>query len=200
MKNILLFYVAGLSILGLAFSGCQNSDVNSYKTFTLDEGTIHFSLEYRTYYKVKEVKPGADTGDIVKDIMYLTLISPRVKATRDHTYIDVITAKPNELVPDAKTGIERAERNASSWADYKLLDKYELTIDGVKAYRIDYQMRNIVPAIAGVSNIPFIEVTREVNFDANGFVWMIQMRSDSSTAEDDKVDFEHIIQTFRILE
>ena len=200
MKNILLFYVAGLSILGLTFSGCQNSDVNSYKTFTLDEGTIHFSLEYRTYYKVKEVKPGADTGYIGKDIMVFTLISPRVKETRDHTYINVIVDKPDELITDAKTGIERAERNASSWADYKLLDKYELTIDGVKAYRIDYQMRNIVPAIAGVSNIPFIEVTREVNFDANGFVWMIQMRSDSSTAEDDKVDFEHIIQTFRILE
>ena len=134
------------------------------------------------------------------DIMYVTFTSPLIKDANDRTTIDVIVEKPNELVPDAKTGIERSERNASSWADYKLLDKCELTVDGVQAYRIDYEHRNIVPAIAGVSNEPFIAVYRKVRFDANGFVWMIQMRSDSSTAEADLADFEHILETFQILD
>jgi len=200
MKVIVLSYVTFLLTLCLVFNGCQDNNTDSYKTFVLDKGTVHFSLEYRTFYKVKEVKPGEDTGDVVRDIMYLTLVSPLMKGAYDYTSIDVIADKPGYLLTDAKSAIERAERLASSWGDYKLLDKYELNIDGVKAYRIDYQHRNIVPALAGVSNEPAIEVYREVHFDANGFVWMIQMSSDSSTAEDDKADFEHIIQTFKILE
>ncbi|MBN1643307.1 MAG: hypothetical protein JW856_00580 [Dehalococcoidales bacterium] len=173
--------------------------MNSYNTYEMNEGTIHFSLEYRNYYKVEVVHPGNDTGNATKDIMYLYLISPKIKQTNDYTRIKIIVGKPDDLTPDAKSAIERAERNAASWADYKLLDKYELTIDGVHAYRIDYQNRNIIPAIAGVSG-PRIEVIREVDFDANGFSWMIQMSSDSSTAEADKADFEHILQTFKILD
>lgn len=127
------------------------------------------------------------------------MISPKIKGINDYTYILVAAVPPDELVPDAKAAIERAERLASSWADYELLDKYELTIDGMHTYRLDYQNRNIVPAIAGVSG-PRIEVIREVRFDAKGYVWMIQIDSDSSTAEADKADFEHILETFQILD
>jgi hypothetical protein len=189
-----------LFLLSIQINGCQNRNAQSYQDFVLDKGAVHFSLEYRTYYKIKEIKPGDNTGNFVKDLTAVTFISPRIKRTGDHTYIKVLVAGPTELVPDAKAGIERAERNAASWPDYKLLDKHELTIDGVNAYRIDYQNRNVIPAIAGVSNEPFVEVCREVNFDANGYNWMIQMRSDSSTAEADKADFEHIIQSFNILD
>ncbi len=198
MKKI-IYCVSFLLLINMIFSSCADTNVNSYKTFVLNEGTVHFSLEYRTYYRVDRVKPGDDTGLVSKDTMDFELISPKIKQTNDYTRIEVIVEKPNTLLPDAKSAIERAERNASSWADYKLLDKYELTIDGVQAYRIDYQNINIIPAIAGVPGKP-ISVYREVHFDAKGFVWMIQMRSDSSTAEADKADFEHILQTFKILD
>jgi|WetSurMetagenome_2_1015567.scaffolds.fasta_scaffold460711_1 hypothetical protein len=196
-KPFLLVFV--FVILCFMLNGCNNTNTNLYKTFILNEGTVHFSLEYRTYYKIKEVMPGASSGDVLKDLMVLTLIGPLAKGTKDHTLINVIVDKPDELVPDAKTGIERAEKMAAKWNDYKLLNKYELAIDGVQAYRIDYQNRNIVPAIAETSNQHFISVYREVRFDANGYVWMIQMESDSSTAETDAIDFDHIIETFKIL-
>lgn len=197
MKTKLLLLVSVLLLLGTIFSGCR--DVNSYKTFVLNEGTVHFSFEYRTYYKIDEVKPGGNTGVSTKDLMYVTLISPRIAGTKDYTRIDIIVDKPDWLVPDAKSGIERAERNYSSWKYYKLLDKFDISIDGLHAYRLDNEMINIVPAIAGTGK-PAIEVDRTVEFDAKGFVWFIQMTSDSSTAEADKADFEHILQTFKILD
>jgi len=40
---------------------------------------------------------------------------------------------------------------------------------------------------------------REVYFDYNGLIWRIDIRSDSTTAEEDKADFEHVLQTFKIL-
>ena len=195
-KRIIIISILLLSCL--LFTECQRG-YNSYKTFILTEGTVHFSIEYRTYYKINEVHPGDNTGTVLKDIMYLTLISPKIKETGDYTYIDIIAEKPNELVPDAKSGIERAKRLAASWADYELLSEEEITIDGVKAYRIDYQNQNIIPAIAGTGG-PVLSVYREVRFDANGLVWMIQMMSDSSTAEVDKSDFEYILETFEILD
>jgi hypothetical protein len=199
MKKNSLFCALLILLLSLVLPGCQNRDVNSYKTFTLNEGAVHFSLEYRTYYKIDSLKPAEATGDLMQQSMFFTLISPKIKGVNDYTYIHVVVDKPDEITPDAKSATERAERNASSWADYKLLDKYETTVDGVLAYRLDYQNRNIVPAIAGVSG-PSIEVIREVAFDAKGYVWMIQIRSVSSTAEADKADFEHILQTFKILD
>ena len=197
MKKISIFIINIILLACLICASC--TDVNSYKTYTLTEGTVHFSLEYRAYYKIKEVHPGDDTGYATKDLMYFTLISPKIKESGDYTYIDVIASEPDNLTPDAKSAIERAERLAATWKDYELINKEEITIDGVKAYRIDYQNQNIVPAIAGVGG-PRISVYREVRFDANGFLWMIQMMSDSTTAEADKPDFEHIIQTFNILE
>ena len=197
MKNIKTLIVNILLLLCLICASC--TDVNSYKTYTLTEGTVHFSLEYRAYYKIKEGHPGDDTGYATKDLMYFTLISPKIKETRDYTYIKVIVDKPDSFASDAKEEAERAERMAAKWNDYELINKEEITIDGVKAYRLDYQNQNIVPAIAGVGG-PRIAVYREVHFDANGFIWMIQMMSDSTTAEADKPDFEHIIQTFNILE
>jgi hypothetical protein len=193
-----LFCITILLLLSMIFSGCDNGGVNSYATFVLNEGSVHFSLEYRTYYEIDYLKPAEATGHSGQQSMFFDLISPKIKGINDYTYIHVAASPPDQLIPDAKSAIERAERNAASWADYKLLSKYELTIDGVHAYRIDYQNRNIVPAIAGGE--PRIEVIREVRFDAKGYVWMIQIRSDSSTADADKSDFEHILQTFKILD
>jgi hypothetical protein len=199
MKTALLLSLLGLFTASSMISGCQNTSINEFKIFVMKEGIIHLSFEYNSSYNIAEVQPLKNDGKLSGDIAYVTLVGPLIKETRDHTRVNIIIIIPNELIPDAKSGIERAEKNASSWSDYKLLNKYDLIIDGIPAYRIDYQDRSIVPAIAGVSNEPFIEVIREVDFDANGYVWMIQITSDSSTAEADKLDFEHILQTFKVL-
>jgi hypothetical protein len=183
----------------IIFVSCTPEDVNSFKTFTLKEGTVHFSFEYRAYYNIKEVEPGENTGVPTQDICSVTLVSPLIKEIHDYTTIDIIVVKPDNLIPDALSGIIRAEKNASSWTGYKLLDKSNPLIDNHTAYRIDYTDRNPIPALGGIKE-SFFEVIREVRFDSKGFRWMIQIKSDSSTAEADKSDFEHILQTFKVLD
>jgi hypothetical protein len=178
---------------------CFANDPNETKTFTLNKGTVHFSFEYRSFYHVKEFHPGADTGLPTKDIAYVNLMSPFNNQIKDYTYIEIIADKPDRLVPDAKSGIERAERNASSWPDYQLLNKSELFVDGYQAYRIDYLQRNPLPVDRGLVK-PLITVYREVDFDTQGFVWMIQISSDNSTAEAERSDFEQILRTFKVLD
>jgi hypothetical protein len=194
-KFIIIIFLLSLILL----VSCTPEDINSHKTLTVTDGTVHFSFEYRSYYKIKEVEPGGNLGNVTHDICYVTLISPLIDKINDHTTIDIIVDKPDQLVPDALSGIIRAENNASSWKGYKLLDKSYPTIDNFPAYRIDYTDRNPIPAIAGIKE-PLFEVIREVRFDAKGFVWMIQINSDSSTAEVDKADFEYILKTFKVLD
>ncbi|MBN1190559.1 MAG: hypothetical protein JXA46_12465 [Dehalococcoidales bacterium] len=124
-------------ILITTITGCIPEDTTTFKTFTLTEGTVHFSFEYRTYYKIKEVEPGENTGVPTQDIAYVILIGPFIKEAKDYTSIHVIADTYDPLVPDAKSGIARAERNASSFPDYKLLYKTDLFVDDVPAYRID---------------------------------------------------------------
>jgi hypothetical protein len=197
--NKIAYYIILLSLFSIFLSSCGNSGVNTYKTYVFNEGILHFSLEYRAYYKVDWTKPAESTGYPTQQAMSFDLISPKIKGINDYTYIKVLADKPDDLIPDAKSAMERAQRNASSWADYKLLDKSEITIDSLHAYRLDYQIRNVIGIIAGTSG-PRISVYREVHFDAKGYVWLIQIRSDSTTAEADKADFEHILQTFKILD
>jgi hypothetical protein len=177
------------------FCSCEGND--TFKTFSLTQGTVHFSFEYRSFYKVKEYKPGEDTGIPTQDICYVKLVGPLNKQTVDYTSIDVIVDAPDDLIPSAWSNRERAESNGSSWQKYKLLDKSELTVSGFPAYRIDYIHINPIP-ISRNTPEPLVSVYREVYFEAQGFVWMIQMISDSSTSETEKADFTHILDTFKV--
>ncbi len=71
-------------------------------------------------------------------------------------------------------------------------------MSNVPARLIAYTERNIQPIDRGLKEPPF-EVWRKVFFDYNGLIWQIDIRSASSTAEEDKADFEHIVKTFKIL-
>jgi len=46
--NILLLFI--LVVISI-FPGCDNTDVNSYKTFTSSEGAVHFSFEYSAFFQ-----------------------------------------------------------------------------------------------------------------------------------------------------
>jgi hypothetical protein len=45
----------------------------------------------------------------------------------------------------------------------------------------------------------YYDAVRHVYFDYKGLIWRIGMQSDSSTADAEKADFEHVLQTFKFL-
>jgi hypothetical protein len=189
--KIITIILLGLMLLIVPLTGCSIANNPDFKIFTMKDGLGNFTFEYASRYEVKE-------SYTQKDISAITLIGPFIQEIRDYTSIQVIISPPDKLTPDAESRIRRAERNASSFPDFTLLEKSELAVDNVPAYRIDYMERNLQPIDRGLSKPP-IEVFREVYFDTIGLRWMVQMRSDSSTADADKPDFEHILQTFKIL-
>jgi hypothetical protein len=189
--KIITIILLGLMLLIVSLSGCRVASNPDYMIFTMKDGLGNFTFEYSSRYEVKE-------SYTQKDISAVTLIGPFIQEIKDYATIKILISPPDKLTPDAESRIKRAERNASSFPDYTLLEKSELEVDNVPAYRIDFMERNLQPIDRGLSKPP-IEVFREVYFDTKGLRWMMQMRSDSSTADSDKPDFEHILQTFKIL-
>lgn len=175
--------------------GCDNLKETTYKTFTLAKGIAHYSFEYRTYYKPKNPSTSDDKysgvaldGPIINDIKSYTQI-----------YVQVWVPSSGRFIPpDAKTMLEGDLKMRSEVFESKILDQSELTIDLVLAEQLVYSERDIGPPLLGIREKYYI-VTRRVYFDHNRLIWRITMASDSSTAEADKADFEHLLKTFKFL-
>lgn len=183
----------------LIFNGCNNTDINLYKKYVMDQGLVHFSLEYPANYIVDYVEYAESSSDKSRSSAYFFIMGPKDRHVNDYTRISVFAIPPDRLAPDAKSLHERSEAKAESWKYYELIYKGEIMIDGISAYRLDYQNMDILPVIANDGS-PGIEVMRRVDFDANGFVWTIYITSPLSTSDADKAYFEHILETFEILE
>ncbi len=201
MKIVKIFLPLVLILLfGVTVYGCTDNSENTHKTFIMEEGVVHFSLEYPSKYKIDSNKPAETEGNRFEKSTYFSLDGPLNQQVNDYVNILIAVAPPDDLIHDAEGAIERAEKQAAKWDGYELFGKSEIEVSGYQGYRIDYRMVNIVPVIAGDSEEPRYSVYRDVRFDAKGYVWMIQISSDSSTAEEDKEDFEHILKTFKVLE
>lgn len=199
MKNLVIFINVIIFTGCLMSGGCNSADVNSYKTYVMDQGLVHFSLEYPANYMVDYVEYAESSSDKSRSSAIFSIMGPKDRHVNDYTDVCVVVDLPDRLMPDAKSLHERSETNAESWKYYELIYKGEMIINGISAYRLDYQNIDILPAIANDGG-PGIEVMRRVDFDADGRVWTIYMTSPLSAADADKVHFEHILETFEILE
>jgi hypothetical protein len=187
--SLRLFLILAILISILLFNiSCTGGP--PLKTFIMQSDLASFSFDYNSRFAVKK--------NIYEEMSSVTLTGPFIKEMKDYTSINIATFVPNKVITNALDMTVAAERNASSFVDYKLLDKSEFTLAGNLAYRIDYMERNIDPVDRGL-NQPKIDVYREVRFDTERFTWFVQMTSDSTTAELDKPDFEYILETFKIL-
>jgi len=201
MKKIILF-AAGILLLASTtlFGACQDTNNSPYKTFTMTEGIAHFSFEYSSQYDIKESVSNEDKG-----ISYVTLVGPYNRDAKDTPEIGVIVGSPSSE-NYAEDKINNLITKFSDDPDFNLqeLEQADLLISGIPAKLFVYQERDLGRIIAGiyagVDTSAVIEVIREVLFTYNSCDWMIYIDSDSSTAEADKTDFDHVIQTFKILE
>lgn len=192
-------YLRTLVIWGLLIpiicSGCDALNKSTYQTFALTKGIAHYSFEYRTYYK--------DIGISASEGWYssVSLDGPIVNKIKSRTKILIEVWVPSSgrfISPNAEAQLNKDLRMRSEVFESKILDLSDLLIDGVLAKQFVFSERNIVSPFFG-TNEKYYDVHRRVYFDHNGLMWRISMRSDSSTADADKADFDYILKTFKFL-
>jgi hypothetical protein len=191
--SIRICQILALIIVLLIINSCGDS--TAYKSFTMQEGPARFSFEYNSPFELVEYS--------VSDQYHLTgvtLTGPTQKEIRDYPSIQVIIFfEPDEYSPDAETTLETWLTKASWSSGFELWEKSEIIVDNITAIQAIYSETNILPIDRGGEEVPK-EIWRRVHFDYNGMIWTITLNSNYYTYDTDNKIFEHVLQTFQILD
>ena len=175
----------------------------SYTRFTLREGDAHFSFEYPESYE----KIAIDLHSGYAMVWFIRSLVEEDWIIED-SYFRVQVYEAGQLGnPDAEAALEsEITRIATSelYRHFEIRDRSSVSIAGVKgkqAIFTYYYPEAPLPLDEGpFLKLPAFLIVRCAYFDYNGFIWEIWLQSTEGLAKEDKAHFEHIIETFTILD
>jgi hypothetical protein len=185
------------------FQGCQKTNNNTYKRFTFTKG-IKFSFEYPShYYKdgIWAYKPGISQEGGV------TFFD---KLPSDWYWYDNFGIGVEYVNKSADEAIQKIVNN-------KLKKEIEeisnVTMAGMQGEMLvySYQAQPLPDAQLGLSCSPrkinhpdnpndVLQIDRIAYFSDGDQLWSVEIGWSQSKTEQQKADFEHILQTFKILD
>jgi len=181
-----------LLIAVIMSSGCSG-----YKRFTLREGDAHFSFHYPKDYK----NALTDIGSGYTWVTFERLLPDEVQAVSWFTVtVDKAGTGRGEYT-DAKDALEYDISIRSKLDNYQLLERSPVSVAGVAGEQLIWSHFSFSPYIKGESpkeTKPMF--SRHVYFDHGGLIWGISMTSIEKMAEETEQYFEHLLETFRILD
>ena len=177
-----------------------------YKQFVEDKGIAHFSFEYPADLDEHD---RVRSREFVSASFYRCLVEDGWWDKR----LYVIAEKPPVLgfedVYDAATMLDRyISRMKNDFEVAQVLERSSVNISGVSGEQVVYTYDEYsgtfplfdAPLEGHPGGPSLIWIDRLICFDHNGLVWFIRMKSVEGAAEKTRLDFEHFIQTFKILE
>ena len=177
MKKQLKFLICIL-VLVLTAPTVVSCTSSQYKTYTLKDNGISFSFEYPSGYKkilsYIQDNPAAPIG-------------VRFALNNDPVLIVNIAGNLSEKNPD----LNAVAITAGSHTPQQETERSSITIGGTTGVLVVY----VFPDTQVPSTI-----TREVFFNINGILWNIDTYSRATKADEAKLVFEHMINTFKILQ
>lgn len=192
---------AGLLLILIALimqSGCDGS---GYKAFTLEKGIGHFSFEYPAQYKVEKVEV-RDDSLLYTDVV-LSGPGPTLEnGGMDYTFISVFVDSTIDYPRSAEYDLENTLASASEFlVDFQLLERSILSIVGITGQQIIYYCN------MGVREYPedpepelLPTIVRNIYFEQGDLIWNLHISYNQSIAEDAQAVFEHLLETFQILD
>jgi hypothetical protein len=179
----------------LLFTGCSE-----YKIFTLEKGIAHFTFEYPSVYKVGKVEVRSDL-----DYTDVTLNGPGVRYTEgtNRTYIYIFIQATSEAFPNAESSLEYelTFNDGLPLKDYQLLERSQISVAGIDGEQIIYYWDMGVPEYPDDPEPePIPTIMREVYFDYGNLIWTLSIRSNQAIVEEANAIFEHMLETFQILD
>jgi hypothetical protein len=202
-----------LSILML--SGCGR---NGYRTFTTKNSFCQFSFEYPSAYSddnrnwlTRLISPPLN---IKEKYFSITFAYPRkgyrmVNPDPDNKQSNPVTvyhepASIHIFVSEsdnytAKTLVGKLLNAEARWANYNLLERSNIQVSGISAEYAHFVSSSLLPMRPGPGEDIPLKHYIWAYFDYNGLIWQIEVESEGEMAEQARFDFEHVIQTFKII-
>jgi hypothetical protein len=166
-----------------------------YTELTVKRGIARFSFEYPSHYRIGKV-------EIRNDYHYIdVIIYEQSPGDEDPTtLIDVFVIVTGESLQNIQDSIDADLSVASKRPYFRFLERFpvKITADNMPGEKITYSWA-IYPDVAPTTE-PLHYISSAVFFEYGSRIWSIHMRSDIGGAEADKAVYNHILQTFRILD
>jgi hypothetical protein len=213
MKNSFLVLLTIISMmLLLSFLGCEkqftNNPGNKYKQFVLAADDIRFrigtikhsrySFEYPTIFNLVDLNK---IPDVVMSGQYTEVSFTHKEAGYPESviYVDVMLPDYNNAV--SASNLANDITNFAENEGYGLTSK-PLSVSNINALYLKYYWHATTTTYGVANYIAHEESNRIVVFDYRGFIWRIGLNWNFNGDEPTEIeqDFQHIIDTFKILE
>jgi len=180
-------------------AGCVNEQCEGYKLLTVNKDIARFSLEYPCNWRRTRVETYTDHD---KTSLSLCITGPGIKIDGSRSPstlwgLDIIWI--SEGSPNATTVLENSLSIwASTSSSFQLLERSTVEIAGIQAEQAIFH--NTIDADRVLVKKPATIICKQYFFEYDGLIWIIYSSSVLAIAEENEVLFNHIIQTFRILD
>jgi hypothetical protein len=185
--------VAALISASLLLASCSNSD---YRVFYLKEGIAHFSLEYPADYSVTRIDIRNGVASQYTDIGF-----GLQTATNNHSLAEIsVYAWPANSQADTATLILTGmlAQGETIFPDFRLLDRYSVMIGDMEGQAAVFSW-TASPSGESEEETTLPAVSRMVCFRYGDLAWEIHVASDLEGQAQGEVQFQHVLDTFQIL-
>ncbi len=174
----------------------RDDDLRFLNKSLLNEHPL-FTFEYPSCFR--EVPLGDDLGNFgITEVSFLRKGTGDLKGLPVESQINIIVKRPSEaLGSNAKVAIEELLKAYENDPNLKIIERGHVSIAGISAEKITISVSKL--DTVGFFT-PHNRQMRLVAFDYAGFVWQIQMFVFEEEAEETQPYFEHLLQTFKILD
>jgi len=101
---------------------------------------------------------------------------------------------------EAERQIEWLKNNYKEISDILYyVDQAPKTVAGIEGLQITYQVNRTFPTGADDRGQAKYSITRDVYFDHGGLVWKITLQTDDLSFEENIIEFEHVLGSFKVI-
>lgn len=163
-----------------------------YKLFILREGVGHFSFEYPDDHEQGSL-------DIYSDITFVTFHRSLTEDIYyDSTFSIIIFQAGKFNFPNANTALEYdILLNNKATKDFQILERSSINIGGVEA---ELLVNSCFPEKEFGGFTTKIQKNRDIYFNHKGYIWDISMITMEEVAEVAQTYFDHMLETFKIID
>ena len=189
------FFLILLGIFIISITACGSYKItnvdNHYNLITIKQSVGKFSFEYSNNYKVTKVEIKSTYTD-------LNLDGPEVGENQDIPFISIFTQKLNDGEYGYENDLKEELNSAKNTTDYQILEQFPVSLLGESGEEVAYYYM-WKPPLGFTNDKPKPMVVRFLMFTHNNLLWRLEVNSVQSYSDSAKADFNHVVQTFKIL-
>jgi hypothetical protein len=185
--------VAGLIFLSLSFTSCGSPD---YKVFSLKEGIGHFSFEYPAGYSVTRIDIRNEAVTRYTDIGLCSTFTTSSPGLNEIS----VYAWPVDSSTDTATHVLTGmlAQGETIFSDFKLDERFSVMIGDMEGQAAIFSWT--ASSTSGPEEKKTLPaISRMVCFRHGDLAWEIHVASGIETQVQAETEFNHILETFQIL-